>query len=329
MGQPNVRELLVTGPLQSVSVAYRNSAYIGDRVFPIIDNLDSKAKIARYLKGAWFRDEAAVRGPGGRAARGGYPVDFINISTKEYAFAKEVTDEDRRFAAWQMAPPLRPDTDALEFCADKIDLSKERRIAAAIKAAPWIDGNGPGGEDAEGLWSPVDNTNTFLPDMAKAQKAIQSATGLTPNTLVLDFGTYNALKQCAAILDKIKYTQRGVLTAELLAALCDLDTVLVAGAIYSTAKETKAGTDFTSSYIWEVNAGKGMGFLFYRPPAPRLKTPSAGYQARTAYEDGMPRRTTTWREAAEHQDVYEVAEETDIVIVSTDCGYLFKDTFAT
>jgi hypothetical protein len=319
---------MVTGPLANVSIAYRNAAYIGDRVFPIIDNVDPKAKIARYLKGAWFRDEAGIRGPGARAKRGGYPTDYVSLSTKEYAFASEVTDEDRRAAQSAFAPPLKPDQDAIAFASDKVDLSKERRIASAILAATWADGNA-GGEDTEGLWSPAGNTNTFIADIKKGRKAIQSNTGLTPNRLVIDFATYEALKECEAILDKIKYTERGVLTMQLLAALCDLDEVLVAGAIYSSAKETKAGTDFTSSYIWEKNAGKGMGFLFWSPPAPGLKTPSAGYQARTAYEGGLARRTTTWRENPEHQDVYEVAEETDIVITGADCGYLWVDTYAT
>ncbi|MFH2012513.1 MAG: hypothetical protein ABIJ37_07445 [Pseudomonadota bacterium] len=328
MPQPNVKELMVTGPLQDVSVAYRNKRYIGDRVFPIIDGVDPKAKIAVYQKGAWFRDEAGIRGPGARAPRGGFPISWVSIATKEYAFAKEVTDEDRRFARSKNAPPLKPDQDALEFCADKIDLSKERRIASLITAGTWADG-AAGGEDAEGLWSPSDDTNTFLPDIATARKTIQKGAGVTPNVMIVDFATYEALKQSAAILDKIKYTQRGVLTAELLAAVCDLDEVLIGEAIYSIAKETKAGTDFTAAYIWEVNAGKGMGFIFYRPPAPGLKVRSAGYQCRIAYEDGSPRRSTTWREAAEHQDVYEVAEETDIIQVAADCGYLFKDTYAT
>lgn len=328
MPQPNVRDLIVAGPLQNVSVAYKNKIYIGDRVFPILEGVDPKAKIGRYAKGAWFRDEAGIRGPGGRARRGGFPIDFVNIATSEYAFAKEVTDEDRRFTKSKNAPPLQPDQDAIEFCADKIDLSKERRIASLITGGTWADGNA-GGEDAEGLWSPPGSTNTFMADIVNARKTIQSATGVTPNTLLLDFATYEALKQCAALIDKIKYTQRGVLTADLLAALCDLNEVLVGEAIYSTAKETKAGTDFTARNVWEINAGKGMGFLFYRPPSPGLKTPSAGYQARTAYEDGSPRRTTTWREPAEHQDVYEVAEETDIIQVSADCGYLFRDTYVT
>ena len=85
--------------LQNVSVQYRNPIYVADQVFPLIDNCPPEAKIARYLKGAWFRDEAQPRGPGSEAARGGYPVDFIDVIPKEHAFAKEVTDEDRETAA--------------------------------------------------------------------------------------------------------------------------------------------------------------------------------------------------------------------------------------
>ena len=325
---PNVKELMVTGPLQNVSVAYKNKSYIGDKVFRILDGVDPKAKIAIYSKGAWFRNDAGIRGPGARAKRTGFPIDWANIVTKEYAIASEVTDEDRRFSKSKLAPPLQPDQDALEFCADKIDLSKEARIAAMITGGTWGDGN-VGGEDAAGLWAPPGATNTFITDIANGTKTIQAASGVKPNCLVIDFATYWALKQCAEVLDKIKYTQRGVLTSELLASLLELDEVLVGGAIVNTAKENKAGTSFTNKYIWEVNAGKGMGFLFYRPEKPGRKVPAPGYQARTAYEDGAARRATTWREAAEHQDVYEVAEETDIVLVDAALGYLWNDTFAT
>jgi hypothetical protein len=324
---PNVKEQMVTGPLQNVSVAYKNTSYIGDRIFRILDGVDPKAKIAIYSKGAWFRNDAGIRGPGSRAKRTGFPIDWANIVTKEYAIASEVTDEDRRFSKSKFAPPLQPDQDALEFCADKIDLSKEARIAAMITAGTWADGN-VGGEDAGGLWSPPGETNTFLADIKTGIKAIQSVSGVKPNCLLIDFATYLAITECEAVLDKIKYTERGVLTSELLASLLKLEEVFVGEAIVNTAKENKAGTSFTSQYVWEVNKGKGMGFLFYRPAKPGRKVPAPGYQARTAYEDGTPRRSTTWREAAEHQDVYEVAEETDIVLVDAALGYLWADTFA-
>lgn len=325
MPQPNVKDLIVAGPLADVSIAYRNRSYIADRVFPIIDRLSPSAKIARYLKGAWYRDEAGIRGSGSRANRGGYPVDFLSVSTKEYAFAKEVTDEDRKFSNVQGAPPLKLDTDAIEFAADKIDLKKEVRVASLILNGTW---SGVAGEDAAGLWA-AGSGNTFLLDVRARVETIRANTGLKPNKLIIDHGTYNSLKEEATVLDKIKYTERGVLTKELLSAILELDEVLIGEAIISTAKETKAGTDFTAANIWEKNATKGSAFLFYSPPSAGLKTPSAGYQARVAYEDGQSRRVTTWREAAEHQDVYEVAEETDIVLTGADLGFLWVDTLLT
>lgn len=325
MPQPNVKDLIVAGPLANVSIAYRNKSYIADSVFPIIDKISPKAKIARYLKGAWFRDEAGIRGPGSRANRGGYPVDYLSIATKEFAFAKEVTDEDRRFASAQGAPPLKPDQDAIEFATDKIDLKKEVRVAEMILGGTWSE---VAGENALGKWA-AGAGNTFLANVRARVETIRSNTGLKPNRLLMDFGTYNSLKEESTVLDKIKYTERGVLTKELLAAILELDEVLIGEAIKSSAKETKAGTKFIASNIWEKNAGKGSAFLYYCPPSPGLKTPCCGYQARIAYEGGASRRTATWREAAEHQDVYEVAEETDLVITGADLGFLWYNTLLT
>ena len=327
MAQPVVRSEIVAGPLANVSVAYRNMDYIADRVFPILDGGDPKAKITVYRKGAWFRDEAGIRAAGTRAKRGGYPLTSVSVSTDEYAFAKEVTDEDRRFAKSQGAPVLNPDQDAVEFASDKVDLKKERRVASLITAGTWADGNS-GGVDAEGLWSPAGSTNTFLTDIATGKRALRDV-GLKATGLVIDYDTFLSLKECAAILDKIKYTQRAVYGAELLAALLELDEVLVGSAIYSDAEETAAGDDFNAVDIWAVNDGKGMGFLYHKPRKLGLKVVTAGLQVRIAYENGGPRRTSTWREKAEHQDVYEVAEDTDIVQVCADAGYLWNDTYTT
>lgn len=327
MAQPNVKEQIVAGPLAGISVAYRNLEYIADRVFPIIDGADPRAKITKYKRGAWFRDEAGIRAPGTRAKRGGYPLDSVSIATKEYAFAKEVTDEDRRFSRSQGAPEMKPDEDAIEFATDKVDMKKERRVAALVTGTTWVDGNS-GGEDAEGGWV-ASSGNTFLADIDKGKKAIKNAIGRPPNVLVIDYATYLGLKEVDDLLQKIKYTQRGVLSKDLIAAMLDLDEVLVGSAIYSDAEETAAGDDFNAVDIWTVNAGKGMGFLCYRPKKLGLKVQAAGAQVRIAYEDGSPRRTSTWREAAEHQDLYEVAEETDITLIDAYAGYLFKDTYAT
>jgi hypothetical protein len=312
--------------LQNMSVQYRNRLYVADQVFPIIPNCPPEAKIARYLKGAWFRDEAQMRGPGSEAARGGYPVDYIDVIPKEHAFAKEVTDEDRDLASSQGGPPLQPDQDAIEFATDKVLLKREILVATLVKATAW-SGQSAGGEDAGGLWA-AGAGNTFLADVKARIDTILSATGMKPNVLLIDGGTYMSLTEESTVLDKIKYTQKGVLTADLLAAILDIDQVLVAAAVYSSAKETKAGTDFTAVRIWENTATKGMGFLFYRPPNPGLKTPSAGYIAKSSlYPSGF--NNATWREDSRHQDVYEVAEKMHALATGTDLGFMWKDTLLT
>jgi hypothetical protein len=176
MPQPGVDSTLVAGPLQNVSVQYKNKDFIADRVFPIIDKCPPTAKIGVYQKGAWFRDEAGIRGPGSRASRGGYPTTFLDVSPKEYAFAKEVTDEDRRAAKFPTSMPLQPDIDAVEFATAKIDIKKEKRVRDLIFNTTWVDANS-NGEDVEGLWAHATATsNTFIPDVNKGIAAIYAAT---------------------------------------------------------------------------------------------------------------------------------------------------------
>ena len=324
MSQPE-KSVVVAGPLQNVSLAYKNPAYIARRIFNLLPNCPAKARIGLYLKGAWFRDEAGVRGPGSEARRGGYPTSYYSIQPVEYAFAKEVTDEDRRWASQQGAFPVKPDQDAIEFATDKIDLKIERVVSAMIFAGTW---SGVNGADAAGAWAAGGN-NTFIADVEAKKQYILSQTGLKPNVLMLTGNTLSALKQESSVLDKIKYTQMGVLTPALIAAMLDLDEVLVGDSIYSSAKETKAGTDFTGVNIWEKNAGKGAAFLFYRPGSPGLKTPAAGYIAQENLVANSPRRITTWREESRKQDVYEVAESLDVVQTGPDLGYLWYDTILT
>jgi hypothetical protein len=326
MAQPDVKSEIIAGPLAGVSVAYRNLEYIGDRIFPILDGSDPKVKITKYQKGAWFRDEAGIRAPGTKASRGGYPLTTVSVSTHEYAFAKEVTNEDKRFSKSQGAPVLDPEQDAIEFASDKIDMNKERRIASLITTGTWLDG-ASGGEDAAGLWA-ASSGNTFLADITKGKRALRGV-GLKATGLLIDADTYESLKELDGILDKIKYTQRGVFGVDLLASLLELEEVLVGGGVYSDAEEAAAGDDFNAVDIWAVNDGKGMGFLYHKPKKVGLKIVTPGLQIRIAQDNGLPRRTERWYENAEHQDVFEVAEETDIVQVCADAAYLWNDTYAT
>ena len=327
MPQPNIRGQLVAAPLQNISIMYRNPDYIGSRIFPNLPLDDPKALIAQFERGAWFRDEAQHRAPGAQAVRGGYTLKYDKVNTVEYAIAQEVTDEDRRSAQSRNAPPLTPDQTAITYCADRIDLKKEIMVADAVKSTVWLDGNAQG-EDAEGGWG-ASTGNTIFEDINKAKEAILATTGYTPNTLVMDYKTYLALGNCQEMLDRIIHTQRGIFTAELMASVLGVNEILIGRAVYSAQKEKIPDTGLPLSKIWEINADKGMAFLFYRSPNIQLEMVSAGLIPQLRYTGGGVRRTTVWREDAKHQDVYEVAEEFEVKTVCPDAGWLWKDTYAT
>ena len=80
---------------------------------------------------------------------------------------------------------------------------------------------------------------------------------------------YQQLKNHHDILDRIRYTEKGIVTPDLLAALFDVDQVVVAWAVKNSA--AKGATEANSFIL-----GKG-ALLAYRAPRAGLKTASAGY----------------------------------------------------
>lgn len=332
MPQPTPSDVHVDTLMADISIRFKNKVFIADRLFPTVRVKKKSDKYALFQKGAWFRDEAGMRGPGTRARRGGYVITTPNYTCEEWAFAKEIPDENRANAD----APLDPDTEAVEFATNIVQLRKERIVAALVTTA----GNWTSSEDAEGGWV-ASSGNTFIADVNKGIRTILGLTGIRPNKLAIDYKTFIGLTDVSGILDRIHTgttEQPATVTPQTIAALFRLDEVLVGDAVYSSAEETAAGTDFTGVDIWETNAGKGMGFLFYAPPAPAIRTPSSGYIFNWPSDEivGMQiareyvyRGVRRWREAAEHQDVVEAFENFCAKATAADLGYLFYDTYAT
>lgn len=334
MPQPEQGAIQVRGFLANASIKYNNRNYIqggdkseSERAFPIIPNVSNKSKILTYPKGAWFRDEAGARAKG-RAPRGGYPTGSLNIDPIEYAFGKEVYDKDRRISKQQGAAPLRLDQNAIVFVADRIDLKKEIDAANLVLAVADWSGLGVGGEDADGKWA-AGSGNTFIADIFNGIATIHGNTGFLANRLLIDLTTFIQISQESTVTDKMKTTQDKIVTPQLIASFFNLEKVMIAGAIKSTAKEKKAGTDFTAADLWEVNSGKGSGFLYYATDNPGLEQPNAVYECQENFEDGQRRETRKYRENANKRDVYESGEIFDFIASGTDLGYLWNDTHTT
>ena len=268
---PNRSDIHIDKALTNMSVKYLQDTanFIADKVFPVVPVAKQSDRYFMYKKEDWFRDDAKLRAMGAESAGGDYDID--NTPTyfcNKYAFHKDVFEEDRVNAD----SPLTPDQDAMEFVVDKILLNRENNWAKTyFQSGVWeqdLTGSDTAGSGKIIYWDDYDHSDP-ISDIANMSTAMAEITGKRPNTLTLGRRVYDALRQHPDILDRIKFTQRGVVTAELLASLFDVDRILVANSIQNIAKK---GQEANMEFTMGNNA-----LLTYAPPAAGLKKASAGY----------------------------------------------------
>lgn len=267
---PTMQNAHIDRALTNVSVAYMQDAanFIADKVFPIVKVQRQSDVFYTYNKGDFMRDEAQVRGAASESAGGDYGVEASEpYYCRKHAFHKDVTPEERA----NYDEPLDADTDAADFVTQKMLIRREMEWASKFfTTGVWgreIAGGDAAAENTAVYWSSA--TSDPISDITGAAVQMASETGYRPNTLVLSPFAFNALKNHEDILDRIKYTQKGIVTADLLATLFEVENVYVAWSVVNTG--AKGAAD---------NIGFIMGkhaLLCYSAPKPSLKKPSAGY----------------------------------------------------
>jgi len=270
MPNPTFSDIHVNKPLTNISVAWiqEESAFISDKVFPSVPVQKQSDRYFVYFREDWYRDEARKRVYGNESAGGGYRIDNTpSYYCDIWAYHKDVTAQDRA----NSDNPLSPDEDATIFLTQKLLLKREIEWATRFFASGIWGTEYTGGATTSGTtrkyWS--SSSSDPIGDISDMQIAIQAATGYKPNVLALGPYVYKELRNHSDILDRIKYTQKGVVTADLLATLFDVEKVVVASAVKNSAAQ--GGTESTD-FIMGKHA-----LLAYVPPRPALRTPSAGY----------------------------------------------------
>ena len=321
---PKMQDAHIDRALTNISVAYLQeaSAFIADKVFPIVPVKRQSDVFYTYNKGDFMRDEAQVRGAGTESAGGDYGVEAADpYYCRKHAFHKDVTEEERA----NYDEPLDADTDATDFVSQKMLIRREMAWANKFfTAGIWgneVSGTTSGTGDTETIKWDLPTSNP-IKDITDAAVKMASETGYKPNTLVLSPYAFNALKNHEDILDRIKYTQKGIVTADLLATLFEVEHVYVAwGVVNSAVKGAADDVDF----IFGNHA-----LLCYAAPRPALKKPSAGYifawtglEGSGAYGNRIVRLPMDVLGLGTERIEGEIAF--DVKQVCADLGFFFKD----
>lgn len=280
--EPTPSDVHVNGPLGNVSIAYVQNAggFVADRVFPNVPVQKQSDVYFKYDMADWNRDNYRKRAPSTESAGTGWKISTDSYYAHVWALHHDIDDDTRANAD----SPLDMDRDATIFLTQQALLSREIQWTANFFTTGIWTGSSTGTDlvgsavntTSEDLrWN--DANSTPIEDVARESDAIKLASGFRPNVLVIGAQVWTALKNHPDIIDRIKYTSGNanpaVVSRQAVAALMELDEILVMDSIQVTSKENP---DFETSMTTAFIGGKN-ALLAYRNPTPSLMMPSAGY----------------------------------------------------
>ncbi|HEY4359408.1 MAG TPA: major capsid protein [Bryobacteraceae bacterium] len=273
---PTVNAVHYDAPLSFVSNMYAQGqdAFIATRVFPMVSVPQASDLIYTINKGDFARNTMQKRAPGTESAGIGYNVD----TNKSYRCAvwsihNDIPDQIRANAD----AALNLEMNTTELLTKAALINREVTFASSFLssgkwATQWTGEVSSPSTNQFLQWN--DPASTPVEDIRKVRTLVHLASGgFAPNKLVIGRSVYDALRNHPDILDLIKYqgtpANPAQVTLNALAALFDLDEVLVTEAVNNTAAE---GQTASFSYISDKSA-----LLVYTPDAPGLGVPASGY----------------------------------------------------
>lgn len=307
--------------LTQISVAWPNEGFVGERLFPVVNVRKQSDKYYVFGRESWVPEATDIRAPGTEANEiPGLAVSTDTYYAQEHSLQIAVTDEERQNAD----SPLSPDRDGTELVTSKVLLGRELAmrdlVTVAANYAPTMSRTYVDGSSSQ--WNNA-TTSTPIADIRRAKRAMHAGVFLEPNVAVIPYRVMSALEDHDDLIDRIKYSERAILTPDLIAALLGLSNVIVPGAGYSA---TNPGQAISLSYIWDDDV-----ILAYVPPRPGLKIPAFAYEFNWGYGGNTPQVVDRWREMKRKCDIVRVSRRYDLKIVAKDdngkalCGYLFKN----
>jgi len=230
--------------LSNVSIGYQNSAYVAEQLYPTLRVAKQSGKHFIYNKGK-FRVTDNLRGAGAASKEATLSLTTgLPYFCEDHALKQFVTDEDVDGAM----PPMDPFVDATENVSELHLIARENELAASLTDTAVLTQNTTlSGTDQ---WSDFSNSDP-IGDIRTGKQTVHSEIHVDPNVLVLGKQVFDKLVDHPAVIERVKYSQLGVATPELLARLFDVERVIIAAAGKNTAVE---GQTDSMGYIWGKNA---------------------------------------------------------------------------
>jgi hypothetical protein len=325
MPQPTASQLHVDRYLTDMAIAWAQDSnlFVADKVFPVVPVVKQSDLYAIYEKDYFYRDEMQVRPMGGRPNVAGYEITNGKYFCDEWALEDRIDDRQRANAD----EPLNPDLASMRMLTQQALIHRDSLWASqyfisGVWGTDWAGTSNGQADGAGGNFLQFDQSGSDPIGFFDQRRVdVLSKTGYAPNTIVLGQDTYRVLKNHSSITDRIKYTQRGIVTTDILAELFDVERVVVPGSVINNAHE---GQTLSTDFIVNRKAA----LMVYAAPAPTINAPSGGYTF--AYVGLVPGVTNAFggvlergRDELAHSDVIQIRAAYDMEVTASELGEFF------
>lgn len=303
------QDVVVDPALSNVSIKYTNDTFIADMIFPMV-------KVAKQTGKYYVYDKSNLRiDKTNRAAgSGANEIDFGvgptgTFATDDHALKGFVADEiqDQADAA------LNPLVDETEVVTEKLLLDRENNLATILQSTSNLTQNTTLSGTSQ--WSDYSNSDP-IGDVRTARTTIHQNTFKKPNTMIMGKQVFDMLAEHPQIIERVKYSQLGVLTTDLLSRVFQVEKILVGEAGSNTAAE---GQTDVLSYVWGKHA-----WLAFIAPQVRLKQVTLGYTF--TYSQRIVKR---WRDEDREGTYVRIGNDNYVQkIVAATAGYFIKNAVA-
>jgi hypothetical protein len=282
---------------------------IGLSIFPEFPVEEKKGKYPVIPVEALFNIPETQRAPRTNYARDDYEFELADYNTEENGVEGLVDDVE----AEQYSKYFDAEQVSVQRVTNMVVLNRERHIATTIFNPAVFT---PHEVNIE--WS---NPQALVHlDIMAGLLAVRNACGAIPNKLVISQVVLDNLKSNVWILDRVKYTLRDAvnLSPQQLAAILNIEEILVGQAVYNVAKK---GQEASLTQIWSDE----YAMLCVSSSNKDIRNPSIGRTFKWVKDCPENVMVESYRKEEKRCTIIRARQFMQEQLMLVQCGYLFTN----
>lgn len=254
----DLKNQLVTNIMQE----YQTPGFVNRLICPPIPTTKTFGNYRVMKNGSFVADDTRARGAKSKTIDFAY--GFAKYLITEKSLSTSIDLEDIKDAK-DIDAQIDLKIDGAKAVDAILETNREKRVSEFMMSEASYDPTMQLDLTAgEGIpWSDTQNADPVA-DASAAREAVRAKTGLVPNSMVIPYRVYSALRLNKAMKDSLSMTERkGMLTMEQIKYLFEVDNLIVGNSVYNTA-------DLGEQPVFEDFWGDGCSFCNI-PTASQIK----------------------------------------------------------